>query len=65
MNILVYGGGVSGGDGGGDGDNDDNDDDDDDGTDISTLELKREIMLKSARTWLWSFKGYEELIYNF
>ena len=57
MNILVYVGGVWGGDGGGDGDNDDDDvddDDDDDGTDTGTLELKREIMLKSARTWLWS-----------
>ena len=42
-----------------------NDDDDDDGTDTGTLELKREIRLKSARTWLWSFKGYEELTYNF
>ena len=53
--MLVHG--VWGGDGGGDGDNDDDDvddDDDDDGTDTGTLELKREIMLKSARTWLWS-----------
>jgi len=44
---------------------DDDDDDDDDGTDTGTLEVKRGIKLKSARTWLWSFKGYEELIYNF
>ena len=67
LNMMVCGGGggVRGRDGGGDGVNDDNDDDDDDGTDTGTLELKREIRLKSARTWLWSFKGYEELTYNF
>ena len=65
MNMMVYGGGggggVRGGDGGGDGDNDDGNDDDDDGTETGTLEVKRGIKLKSARTWLWSFKGYEEL----
>ena len=66
LNMMVCGGGgVRGRDGGGYGDNDDNDDDDDDGTDTGTLELKREITLKSARTWLWSFKGYEELTHNF